>query len=231
LPFCFGCHAPQATSAKDERGASLGVGCKSCHSVSRQHGAKDTVATTKDCASCHEFAFPNNKQALMQSTATEHRASAFSDLSCASCHLPKRSDGHRDHRFDVTRNEAFLRKSLTLRTERTTNGGVLVRLKANGVGHAMPTGDLFRRLRVSLHALAADGSLIDEREHLLGRTDFDNQHTDDRIVGERTITFEGGALASAKTIEVEVRYERVAQTSAHADRVFSSLPIAESSPP
>jgi len=223
LAFCFNCHAPEAKHRDDARGVKVGVGCNSCHSVAAGHGTTNTVATTTDCASCHEFSFPNkpNKPAaaLMQSTISEHRASAFASVACATCHMPYKPSGHRDHRFDVTRNEELLRRALQLRAKRTPSGLEIV-LTTNNVGHAMPTGDLFRRLRVSVHAQAKDGTLIDERELAMDRTT-------NSLRGERRLSFEGAALVHASSIDVDVYYERVAQTFTNGDRVFASLRIAE----
>ena len=239
LEFCFKCHAPEATGRSDVVGARVGVGCASCHAVASGHGEANVAAQTKSCASCHEFAFPG-RTALMQSTMTEHARSSHSDSSCATCHLPRAADGHRDHRFDVSRNVAFLRASVDVRGHRTLSG-IEIAIAARNVGHALPTGDLFRRLRVAVRAEAADGRQLGEQEVILARR-FDwrrgvpDESQDTRVFGERRVTVDGDWLVGAARVAYEVFYERVAQTVdvedvrgglQRRDSVFASVVIAE----
>ncbi len=215
LRFCFDCHAPGATGPGDRANAAAGVGCTSCHEVGAGHGSDHVTARTTDCSSCHEFSFPG-RPALMQSTVTEHRRSPFAGTSCASCHLPRAADGHRDHRFDVSRNEQLLQSALDVRSRRTAEG-IEVHLTTRGVGHALPTGDLFRRLVVAVRGESVDGTPLGEEEVVLARR-FDRRSgvpveiEDTRIFGERRFRVDGDWLAAAARVEVEVRYERVAQT-------------------
>lgn len=242
LAFCLDCHAPAAKSAQDAHGTSLGVGCPSCHTAAPGHprGAAKTVGTT-DCARCHEFNFPG-REAMMQTTVTEHRASPLAAISCASCHARRAPDGHVDHRFAVTRESEFLRAALELTAERTAKG-VEVRLATRNVGHAMPTGDLFRRMRVIVRATSADHASLGEEEVLLGRrfsrrAGVPYEREDSRIRGSRSIPLEGDWLTAASTIDIEVRYERVAQTMEVTDvrgnaqrreTIFDSVILAETS--
>ena len=81
----------------------------------------------------------------------------------------------------------------------------------------MPTGDLFRRLVVAVRGEALDGTPLGEEHVLLARR-FDRKSgvpveiEDTRVVGERRVRVEGEWLAMAARVDVEVRYERVAQT-------------------
>jgi hypothetical protein len=243
LAFCFDCHAPEAKGNRDdEQAAAIGVGCASCHSVGEGHGTRPTHVATTDCSSCHEFSFPGRKNALMQSTMTEHAKSPLADRSCASCHLPRAADGHRDHRFNVSRNEALLRSSLDVEISRRTAEGIELTLKTNDVGHAMPTGDLFRRLRIVVFAESRDGRLLGDDEILLGRR-FDRAHgvptetNDDRVFGERRVHIDGAWIANASHISIEVRYDRVGQTmeigeaheghQARREGLFASVVLAQ----
>jgi hypothetical protein len=86
----------------------------------------------------------------MQLTATEHRASRSADVSCASCHMPRVATGgpsHLDHRFEASRDVALLRSAARITAVR---GGRIVTFTFTPlrVGHALPTGDIFRRLRL-----------------------------------------------------------------------------------
>jgi len=170
-PFCGGCHAPEATNAVKpaKAEADAGVTCVTCH-VAGEHvlaapngrpdgverGEAHTVERsaafghTGGCASCHEFRFPEARsggpESFMQTTVQEHARSPASDRSCASCHMPMK-DGRRSHAFDV-RDPAWLRDHFTATAERTDDGRVEITIGQKLGGHALPTGDLFRRLQV-----------------------------------------------------------------------------------
>lgn len=94
----------------------------------------------------------------MQGTILEHTASAFSQVSCADCHMPKTTGGRASHKFDVTRNEAFMRGAVSVEARRTDPQRIELSLRARGVGHAFPTGDLFRRLEVTAEAIGPEES-------------------------------------------------------------------------
>jgi len=214
--FCFRCHAPEAKDRSDVAGANVGVGCRSCHEVKVEHASSGSV-TTRSCGGCHEFTFPG-KPALMQKTVTEHRASSAAETACATCHMANAGDGHRDHRFDVSRNDALLRSAIVMRASRAADG-LEVDLETVGVGHAMPSGDLFCRLRVVVRA-EADGRSLGEDQALLERR-FERtfgaprEIDDTRVMGKRRLRFTGAWLGAAERIDVELRYERVAQTDHH----------------
>ena len=243
--FCFDCHAPQANHEQgDVAGSGGGIGCTSCHSVGSRHGdGTKTAVTTSTCTGCHEFAFPGRPEP-MQATLTEHERSPFSGVACATCHLPRAADGHRDHRFDITRNPELLRAALDVRSVRSTRGVAIV-LSTRNVGHSMPTGDLFRRLRVVVRAEDAGGALLGEEEILLGRR-FDERHRmqieDTRLRSgeERHLGVEKPWIAEAHRVTVEIRYERVAQTleredaqgrKTRYDTLFASIVLAETTLP
>jgi hypothetical protein len=176
----------------------------------------------------------------MQSTLAEHAASSYASVACAECHMPRRDDGHHDHAFHVSRDPALLRAALAVTGERTASGLDIV-LATRNVGHAMPTGDLFRRLRVVVRAEGPGGGHLGEEEILLARR-FDRrtgvpiQKEDLRVFGVRRLKVEGEWLTAAARIDVEVRYERVAQTKEVMDvrgkvqergTVFDSVLLSE----
>ncbi len=167
LPFCTRCHAPEANAARPEPArASLGVGCVTCHEG--PHGA----SATRSCASCHEFDFPDGS-GKMQLTATEHRASPQAATPCAGCHMP-RTGKHRDHRFAASRDAAFVRSAATIRASRTEDG-IVLRFEPARVGHAFPTGDIFRRIRIVVEAGG------ERREVILSRKSKLGEEHDDRL--------------------------------------------------
>lgn len=252
LPFCQGCHAPEA----DPRApvppalADLGTGCVTCHvtgtgavlaAPSRKDAAapaphpitrEPRFATAEACARCHEFAFPDNDlrqtPALMQSTIREHAALGPGAPSCADCHMPPtRGPGapHRDHGFANAADPAALRAALTARATREGPATLRLVLSAGAVGHAFPTGDLFRRITVRAEAVGPEQqSLGEASRHLMRHFKLERQKggavarvlaRDDRLLasgeGTRTAVLELdlGPAAAGAPIAWSVTYERV----------------------
>lgn len=216
LAFCEGCHAPRA---REE-----GVTCIHCHetqlTASRGHAPTRAVP----CARCHEFDFPDAPLA-MQSTASEN--AAMGGRACAECHLPQRG-GHRDHRFAVTRDPAMLRAALAPPTMRREGATLVLVLESRGVGHALPTGDLFRRLRVTYWTEDRAGAVLEYEERLLHKH-FGRHHGEaDRVVDTRLAPrHEERFAANGVTAHVRVTYERVAAPTVHDAELFDSIPLAE----
>ncbi len=184
LPFCRGCHAPEADPMREPPAdvSALGVSCVTCH-VNEQgqilaaahepsgparppapHPVQRSIefASAGACAACHEFRFPapggQDDAFFMQTTVREHRRSPNADKPCAHCHMPLRR-GHRSHAFDNVRDVAFLRANLHVTAERTTDDTLRVTLAQPNPGHAFPTGDLFRRLEVGYELAGTDGKI------------------------------------------------------------------------
>lgn len=192
LPFCTGCHAPEADpeAPVPEALSEIGVGCVTCHVVgsdvlaapadapgpSRHHAVRrqPAFATAAACAGCHEFGFPSaqDRALKMQATVSEHAASAFADRSCATCHMPLTEgphDGaHRSHAFAASRDAATLRSAVDVYVS-LHDDTVRFELKPVGVGHALPTGDMLRRIALRLAVHDAAGNLVEEHEHHLTR--------------------------------------------------------------
>lgn len=247
-PFCRGCHAPEADPREPPSAplAELGVGCITCHltddaTTVRAAGAElrgepatarmphpiertPAFAQTGACASCHEFRFPLAHGAedavFMQTTVREHARAPAAERSCASCHMPRRA-GHRSHSFDV-RDPAWLREAVTAKASMDAAGLVVITLAQKDAGHALPTGDLFRRLEVG----AAWGPLGVERERVVQhlerrfvsseRAPFRELVEDDRVFFEPTtieLAFQG-APSERDEVRYWVSLQRVAQVGA-----------------
>lgn len=240
IPFCQGCHAPEADAKKPvpEALGDMGTGCVTCHltgdavlaaPASRSSFAARSAphAVARDarfggpsaCAACHEFDFPElgvrRPREPMQSTLSEHRASPFASFACADCHMPL-ENGHRSHRFAASRSPEVIRRAASVRATRLSPTMIRVALTAADVGHAFPTGDLFRRLTV---VAEADGAPRVERRLMrrfgVIRHGFAGSRTqigDDRVgVGgaERAVDLDLGPAAAGLPVRYRVDYERV----------------------
>ncbi|WP_255215847.1 NapC/NirT family cytochrome c [Pseudenhygromyxa sp. WMMC2535] len=144
-------------TAGDKASPPVELGC------ARPIARSPAFAGPQACARCHEFDFPDSairaQPLAMQSTITEHRASLASERACIDCHMPE-GDAHR---FPGAHDPRMLRRALRVRAWRDGRR-VTLDLSPGLVGHAVPTGDLFRRLEVSLLAVDAAGE-----ERVLGR--------------------------------------------------------------
>ncbi len=179
-PSCLRCHAPRGDVAR-------GVDCETCHvregwviGARRREGSPHrgpvdpSMATVDACAGCHQFDFPDEvdlglepSNAAMQITLTEWVASpaGAEGRACQSCHMAaddRGSGGASDHGFAVMGRPDMIRGAVAFDVEARAEDGatvVEVTLRAHDVGHAVPTGDLFRQLR--LRAEASDGARVE----------------------------------------------------------------------
>lgn len=198
--FCRNCHAPALTRHAALRldgpaAEQLGVGCIDCHvdpadpeqvitggvgaSGAPHQLARITDFGTRSCARCHEFEFPPTSRrppgTMMQTTMREHQRSGFADRSCASCHMPKA-----DHGFASTRSPESLRRAVEIVATRE-HDDLLLELTPIGVGHAFPTGDLYRRLELHAELRDADGQLLADATRYLARQFPPWRHANGRI--------------------------------------------------
>lgn len=185
-PFCSDCHAPRAGDPNAEPDlARAGVDCATCHvRAGVVHAAEVSGraphpsvadpgrAPVGLCASCHQFDFPRDRGTPMQNTVVEWEQSG-ADRGCVGCHAP-RDGGHTPHDFPGHRDPALLAQALTVEGEATRDGwstDVVLRLEADRVGHAVPTGDVFRRLVVRAWVPGREGNAAEVR--LARRFDID----------------------------------------------------------
>ena len=116
-----------------------------------------------------------------------------------------RTSGHADHRFAAARDEAFVKSAVTVRATRTSPSTIEVTLAPAAVGHAFPTGDLFRRVRIT-----AGGKQRFLARHFANRQELPGvvvraEVGDDRVLaGERSVVLD---VPPEKT-RVRVVYER-----------------------
>ena len=161
---CVRCHAPLAEpeSPLDET-ALNGISCAVCHvregSVLASHAAPDaphpitvdeTLSTSAACAGCHDFNFasveptPYDRSEMLQGTLREwHEVEERG--TCQHCHMAEGS-----HAMPGARDASLLARALTVEAHAAIIDGhteVTLTLTSQA-GHAVPTGDMFRRLHV-----------------------------------------------------------------------------------
>jgi hypothetical protein len=204
MPFCQGCHAPEADARTPVPQAlgSLGIGCVTCHltaddvlAVPRADPKTATnihpiirdarFAGPDACASCHEFSFPDSGRRttpeLMQSTVQEHRHSSNHRQSCADCHMPLvttkgETSAHRSHVFSASRDPAMVRRAVTIDALRPNATSIRLTLTPTWSGHSFPTGDLFRRIEVHADALGVDFQAVASETRYLMRHFAEKKH-------------------------------------------------------
>jgi hypothetical protein len=235
---CVTCHAPEGSVlAAPNAGASANGGSRAptgssvtTPNTKAPHGVMRVEAFGGEaaCAGCHEFAFPHDarraERLLMQSTRAEHLESPFAGAGCAGCHMPLVENGkdsapgrHRSHAFVASRDPALLRSAARISATRA-GGAVRVRIEPVALGHAFPTGDLFRRIEVSAEAIGADQAVAAEASRYLARhfevdkvTRVKKLKSDDRVSSReaRVIELDLGAQAAGKPVAWRVAYQRV----------------------
>lgn len=125
--WCPTCHDPL--------GGQRGMTCDTCHYDLTQKVTDDV------CGHCHQFHAPEERHAnvAMQDTVGEWRRSG-STKTCVECHFPKAA-----HRTRGGHDLPLLQQTLSV----SWSGRCAV-VEAKGAGHAVPTGDPFHFLRLSL---------------------------------------------------------------------------------
>jgi hypothetical protein len=251
--FCRDCHAPESATP------ALGVACVTCHDpggtgvvlAARAAGARAQAphpvlrdprfAGAGACAGCHEFAFPDVAQrgdsgARMQRTMSEHRASRFPDRTCASCHMPKLAAGGRGHGFAVAADPEMLQRALVAHVTRTDEA-VIFDLTPGEVGHAFPTGDLFRRLVMVAEVVGDDSQLVVHAEHALARRfrfepgahggKIQREISDDRIQGPKRVDLRIGPLAREREITWRIEWQRVQSMRGDEPVIADTVVVAQ----
>ncbi len=164
---CVTCHAASHDAdgtltvlAGPARAGPDDAGAAQAHALLRA----PAFARAEACAGCHEFVFPDGsrrrRSEWMQKTVREHRRSAARERACADCHMPivdGPAGSHRSHRFAASRDPEVLRGAVEI-TARCEPRGVTLTLTPARVGHAFPTGDLFRRLELALDPIGRAGA-------------------------------------------------------------------------
>jgi hypothetical protein len=175
----------------------------------------------------------------MQLTMTEHARSDFSATSCSGCHMPRTGEKkHASHLFAASRDKTILLRALTVTARRVSARSIELVLSPSGVGHAFPTGDLFRRLVVGVERTNASGERIDFERRVLGRV-FEMeggrqmQRADTRPGApdqrEARVSFDLAPAGEEERARVRwfVEYQRVADVRGDVASIEESIVVAE----
>lgn len=125
--------------------------------------------------------------------------------------MPARGAGRMDHGFAV--DLAMLRSAVVADVERSSAGTIALRIRPGRVGHAMPTGDLFRRVVVEAELRDEAGAVIAQRRrdlarHFAGASRVERH--DDRVGEGLEPCFELDFGPTARgSVHLEIAYERV----------------------
>jgi hypothetical protein len=130
---------------------------------------------TAACSACHEFEFPDRsarrRPELMQATVSEHARSEQKAKACGDCHMPVSTIGsvpHKSHAFLGGHDAKLVQRAADVTAERTSVGARLT-LTPRETGHAFPTGDLFRRIEVSVEAIGPEWQVVAKQQRYLAR--------------------------------------------------------------
>jgi hypothetical protein len=197
--FCRGCHAPEAAPEHESPGAAaeLGVACVTCHvpqgaalpsdgvlaamtiTTGERSAASEAAphpivrdpafTTTAACAACHDFDHPHAPGVPMQSTVREHQRSPAAGDGCVGCHMRDPPRGPVHHGFAASRDHERLRAALEIHALRPEPARILISLRPRAIGHAFPTGDMFRQVLVEADATDEQGDPLAGDQRILGK--------------------------------------------------------------
>jgi hypothetical protein len=162
-PSCVGCHAPLTPEGEQPRGSAAhdGVDCRSCHAQGDALTPSATLAQSQLCGRCHQFRFlpPEDSEALaydpsawLQDTLGEwsRSSAAARGVGCRDCHMPWVGEGggrHRSHAFPGMLDARLVASAVDVTIVARREGELVLvdaQLSPGAIGHAFPTGDLFR---------------------------------------------------------------------------------------
>ena len=211
-PFCARCHAP-----RDDHTA--GVDCATCHvrdgavigtavSGDAPHSSRvaEALPTTLACARCHQFEFEDQSGELLQRTVDEWMLSEHRDETCQDCHMEA---GRHDFAGGLDR--ALLRDAIRVRGAAEIDDTITrveLELSADRAGHAVPTGDIFRRIEVRAwpigHPERAESTTLARRFRVTGRRWREREDTRIPPRGSRRVVLEVTGRADRVAYRVDL---------------------------
>ncbi|MCA9681805.1 MAG: hypothetical protein KC457_06390 [Myxococcales bacterium] len=202
---CRDCHNPPTRAPEGE-----GIDCATCHlregrilalhdgpeaSAAHPITLEPALAGPESCARCHQFTFTDDgvhdPSEALQNTVAEWRASeaATEGRDCRSCHMPEG-----DHSLLGLDDPALLAGAveLELAARRAAEAiEVEVRLRGARIGHAFPTGDLFRQGRLIVTSEDGSEASLSLQRHLARTADADGEDLHVRTVDDTRVPAPG----------------------------------------
>jgi hypothetical protein len=158
------------------------------------------LLTSAFCGSCHQFDFPRPSAGQpvryhpgqpLQNTLIEWTKSRYADRACQDCHMPQvaasvpGTRSHRSHAFRTFEDRELMARSVVVKALARRRRGtflVTVSIAPGEIGHAFPTGDMFREAVLTVRTGAAQRRQVlrryfapvitaDGRGHRLGQVD------------------------------------------------------------
>lgn len=236
LASCRDCHAPP-TSAP---GRATGIDCATCHVRDGEILAMRTSAagmkahpmrrapelgTPEQCGECHQFAFlddgVHDPNEALQDTLVEFRESdAFArGQTCQSCHMPGGS-----HALLGIHDPEMLARAVDVEVlARRSEGGIDVAVTVRGadIGHAFPTGDVFRRAVLRVHTASGAEAELEMQRWLARTTDPDGEDLHVRTVDDTRVPAPGRGV-----LEESLHLDDTDATTVAWDLVLHRLPPA-----
>jgi hypothetical protein len=207
---CVDCHNPPTRAA-----GSDGIDCATCHvreglivatRVSAAGQAEHAMVVdprlgeVEHCGDCHQFRFTDDgihdSTEALQNTVEEWRVSeaARRGQGCVACHMRRTPAGHRTHGFPGMADAQLLASALAVSVEARRSGDhvdVEVRLRGKHIGHAFPTGDVFRRAVLTLRSSGGASERIVLQRWLARTADGDGEDSHVRTVDDTRVPAPG----------------------------------------
>ena len=182
---------------------------------------------------------------VMQNTVGEWKSSSYGtggSLGCHNCHL--RPGGPESHTFPGGHDLAGLARSIGIEARHEGGGRLELRVYTVGIGHAFPTGDLFRALRVKLYTPGGRPVreiVLKKRYANIPREERD----DDPLRPPKRLVEDGvipppvaGDFVSSRTLSLawpreardELRYELYIDYLEPSNHLLTHLPLSLTSP-
>lgn len=221
---CRDCHAPP-TSAP---GRTTGIDCATCHlrdgevlaaelseAGARAHPLRHEprLRTSEHCGDCHQFRFRDDgvhdpTEALQDTLAEHRRSDAFArGETCRSCHMRAGPDGLAGHAFPGIHDPLMLASAVDVDVHaRRAEGGIDVDVRVRGadIGHAFPTGDVFRSAVLRVHTPSGAASELVMQRWLARTADPDGEDLHVRTVDDTRVPPPGeGELTETLRLEDE----------------------------
>lgn len=218
---CRGCHDPAG-----EAGRERGIDCATCHvregaivvSAPSEAAAAahpllldPSLDGVTACAGCHQFEFTDDgvhdPAELLQATVDEWASSQYAERgeTCTDCHMPRR-DASGGHVFPGLSDPLLMASAVDVAVRPSWSAAgldVSVKVTPRRVGHAFPTGDVFRRAVLSVRTDGGAHASVSMQRWLARTADDDGEASHVRTVEDTRVPPPGqGAFEDTLHLDV-----------------------------